>query len=67
MDVDIFIPWWGSGTVLAGTLIGVLDGPRTLPDVSNDRMLGFLLAEMLQKEIAHPSGMSLELFCFQDI
>ena len=53
-----------SGTVLAGTLI---DDPRTLPDISNDRMLGFLLAEMLQKETAHPSGMSLELFCFQDI
>lgn len=64
MDVDIFIPWWESGTVLAGTLI---DDPRTLPDISNDRMLGFLLAEMLQKETAHPSGMSLELFCFQDI
>ena len=67
MDVDIFIPGWESGTVLAGTLISVLDGPRTLPDISHDRMLGFLLAEMFQKETAHASGMSLELFCFQYI
>lgn len=42
-------------------------GSRTLPDISNDRVLGFLLAEVLHQETAHISGMSLELFCFQDI
>lgn len=63
VDVDTFIPWWESGT--AG--ISVLVAPRTLPDISNDRMFGFLLAEVLHKEAAHISGMSLELFCFQDI
>lgn len=47
--------------------ISVLVAPRTLPDISNDRMFGFLLAEVLHKEAAHISGMSLELFCFQDI
>jgi hypothetical protein len=66
MDVDISPVAGRWDSVVAGVLVSV-HTPRALPDISNDRVLGFLLGEVLQKETAHISGVSLELFCFQDI